>query len=84
MRIGLDLNGLLDERPGFFAFLAGPTRRRPLRRGAHLPRPGHAGEDGGPVAGVGQRLRRGALRSLSDKGRLCRELEIDIYFDDRD
>jgi hypothetical protein len=86
MRVGLDIDGLLDERPEFFAFLAAALRsvghfvavltyRDPDSRGrteADLAR-----------LGVGYDELHFA-RSLGDKGRLCRELGLDVYFDDQD
>jgi hypothetical protein len=86
MRIGLDLDGLLDERPGFFAFLTAA-----LRAGGHFvailtyrdpdSRPGTEAT----LAGWGivdDEVH--FARSLADKGRLCRELNIEVYFDDQD
>ncbi|MDY3560587.1 5'-nucleotidase [Gemmata sp. JC673] len=86
MRIGLDIDGLLDERPEFFAFLSGAfhaaghfvaviTYRAPER------------EDHTKYQLAGWGIRYDELHfahSLSDKGRLCRELAIDVYFDDQD
>ena len=86
MRIGLDLDGLLDERPDFFAFLSAALRaagyfvavltyRDPesrQRTEAQLAAWGIAHDE------------LHFARSLSDKGRLCRELAIDVYFDDQD
>ena len=86
MRIGLDLDGLLDERPAFFSFLTAA-----LRAGGHFvavltyrdpesrPRTEAQLADWGVAC---DELR--FARSLSDKGRLCRELGIDVYFDDQD
>jgi hypothetical protein len=86
LRIGLDVDGLLDEHPELFRFLTGVLRGQ-----------GHfvailTYRD------VESRLRTEAqlagwgvvydelhfARSLNDKGRLCRELDIDVYFDDQD
>src|SRR4051794_33703420 len=86
MRIGLDLDGLLDERPEFFAFLTAA-----LRAGRHFvavltyrdpeSRPRTAVQ----LAGWGVQFDElHFARSLDDKGRLCRELGIDVYFDDQD
>jgi hypothetical protein len=86
MRIGLDLDGLLDERPDFFAFLSAAlkaaghfvavlTHRDPesrVRTEAQLAAWGIAFDE------------LHFARSLSDKGRLCSELVIDVYFDDQD
>ena len=86
MRIGLDVDGLLDEQPAFFSllstalraaghFVAILTYRDPLKRdhtGSQLAAWGIAYDE------------LHFARSLSDKGRLCRELELDIYFDDQD
>ncbi len=86
MRIGLDLDGLLDEQPAFFAFLSAALRAaghfvavltyrdpesRP-RTEAFLAELGIAHDE------------LHFARSLGDKGRLCRELRIDVYFDDQD
>ncbi len=86
MRIGLDLDGLLDERPDFFAFLTAS-----LRAGGHFVAvltyrdPESRARTEGQLAawGVGYDELHFA-RSLPDKGRLCRELEIDLYIDDQD
>lgn len=86
MRIGLDLDGLLDEQPAFFGFLTSALRsaghfvavltyRDPTGRAdteADLRRLGIACDE------------LHFARSLGDKGRLCRELAIDVYFDDQD
>jgi hypothetical protein len=86
MRIGLDLDGLLDEQPEFFAlltvalrasgyFIAVLTYRDPeskARTETQLATWGIAFDE----------LR--FARSLQDKGRLCQELGIDVYFDDQD
>ncbi len=86
MRIGLDLDGLLDERPDFFAFLTAA-----LRAGGHFVAvltyrdPESRARTEAQLAGWGiafDELR--FARSLADKGRLCRELGIDVYFDDQD
>ena len=86
MRIGLDLDGLLDERPDFFAFLSAA-----LRAAGHFVAvltyrdPEARDRTEAQLAGWGiafDELR--FARSLDDKGRLCRELAIDVYFDDQD
>lgn len=86
MRIGLDLDGLLDERPDFFAFLTAA-----LRAGGHFVAvltyrdPESRARTEAQLASWG--ISHDELhfaRSLSDKGRLCRELDIDLYFDDQD
>ena len=86
MRVGLDLDGLLDERPDFFAFLTAA-----LRAGGHFVAvltyrdPESRVRTEAQLAGWGipyDELH--FARSLSDKGRLCRELGIDVYFDDQD
>ncbi len=86
MRIGLDLDGLLDERPDFFAFLTAA-----LKAGGHFvavltyrdPESRRRTEE--TLAGWGVSFDElHFARSLSDKGRLCRELGIDVYFDDQD
>ncbi len=86
MRVGLDLDGLLDERPDFFSFLTVA-----LRAAGHFIAiltyrdPESRLRTESQLAGWG--IAHDELRfahSLSDKGRLCRELEIDVYFDDQD
>lgn len=86
MRIGLDIDGLLDERPEFFAFLS-----TALRAAGHFVAvltyrdPAREDQTKRQLAGWGvvyDELH--FARALSDKGRLCRELAIDIYFDDQD
>src|SRR5262245_14226155 len=86
MRIGLDLDGLLDERPDFFSFLTGA-----LRGSGHfvavLTYRGPEGRARTEAQLAGWGICYDELhfaRSLSDKGRVCRELDIDIYFDDQD
>ncbi len=86
MRIGLDLDGLLDERPDFFAFLTAA-----LRAAGHFVAvltyrdPDSRARTEALLAGWGvQYDELHFARSLSDKGRLCRELAIDLYFDDQD
>ena len=86
MRVGLDLDGLLDERPDFFSFLTAA-----LRAGGHFvavltyrdPESQARTEDQLNSWGISYDELHFA-RSLSDKGRLCRELDIDLYFDDQD
>jgi hypothetical protein len=86
MRIGLDLDGLLDERPEFFAFLT-----TALRVGGHLvailtyrdPESRQRTELQLAGLGIGYDELHFA-HSLADKGRLCRELAVDVYFDDQD
>lgn len=86
MRIGLDLDGLLDERPDFFAFLTAA-----LRSGGHFVAvltfrdPASKEKTEGQLRGWGIAFDElHFARSLSDKGRLCRELDIDVHFDDQD
>ncbi len=86
MRIGLDLDGLLDERPDFFAFLTAA-----LRSGGHFVAvltyrdPASKEKTEAQLRGWGIAFDDLLFaRSLSDKGRLCRELAIDVYFDDQD
>jgi hypothetical protein len=86
MRIGLDLDGLLDERPDFFAFLTSA-----LRAGGHFVAVLTYRDPGGRAKTEAQLAAWGIAydelhfaRSLDDKARLCRELEIGIYFDDQD
>jgi hypothetical protein len=86
MRIGLDLDGLLDEQPAFFALLT-----TALRASGHFVAvltyrdPESRARTEAQLAGWGiacDELR--FARSLQDKGCLCRELKIDVYFDDQD
>ena len=86
MRVGLDIDGLLDERPDFFAFLS-----TALRAGGHFvailtyrdPASRPRTEEQLTAWGIGYDELHFA-ESLGDKGRLCREVEIDVYFDDQD
>ena len=86
MRIGLDLDGLLDECPAFFSFLSTALRGAghfvavlTFRDADSRLRTETA------LAGWGITFDElHFARSLDDKGRLCRELAIDIYFDDQD
>jgi hypothetical protein len=86
MRVGLDIDGLLDERPEFFALLSSA-----LKAGGHFvavltfrfpAREEHTRRQLAEWGVVYDELH--FAQSLSDKGRLCRELHIDIYFDDQD
>jgi hypothetical protein len=86
MRVGLDLDGLLDERPAFFAFLTAA-----LRAAGHFVAVLTYRDPEGRARTEAQLAAWGIAhdelhfaRSLDDKGRLCRELELDIYFDDQD
>ena len=86
MRVGFDIDGLLDERPDFFAFLS-----TALRAGGHFVAiltyrdPAREEQTHRQLAAWGIRYDElHFARSLSDKGRLCRELHIDVYFDDQD
>jgi len=86
MRIGLDLDGLLDERPDFFAFLTAA-----LRAGNHFVAVLTYRDPDARARTEAQLARWNIVcdeihfaRSLDDKGRLCRELAIDVYFDDQD
>ena len=86
MRIGLDVDGLLDERPDFFALLSAA-----LRAGGHFvavltyrdPRRRERTEAQLAAWGIAYDELYFA-HSLADKGRLCRELALDVYFDDQD
>lgn len=86
MRVGLDIDGVLDERPEFFALLSAA-----LRAGGHFvailtyrdPAREHHTRRQLADWGIGYDELHFA-RSLSDKGRLCRELSLDVYFDDQD
>jgi hypothetical protein len=86
VRVGFDIDGLLDERPEFFAFLSAA-----LRAGGHFvailtyrdpARRAHTEEQLRAWGVVYDELH--FARALDDKGRLCRELELDVYFDDQD
>src|SRR5688500_1375935 len=86
MRVGLDIDGLLDERPEFFALLSAA-----LRAGGHFvailtyrdpAREEHTHRQLAAWGVVFDELH--FARSLPDKGRLCRELQLDVYFDDQD
>src|SRR5215470_5801837 len=86
MRISLDLDGLLDERPAFFAFLTAA-----LRAGGHFVAvltyrdPESRARTQAQLAAWGIACDElHFARSLDDKARLCRELAIDVYFDDQD
>ena len=86
MRIGLDLDGLLDERTDFFAFLTVA-----LRTGGHFVAvltyrdPDSRSRTEAQLAGWGIAYDElHFARSLTDKAHLCRELDIDVYFDDQD
>jgi hypothetical protein len=86
MRIGLDFDGLLDEQPAFFQFLT-----LQLRAAGHFVAvltyrdPATRDHTEGQLHSLGIHYDQlHFARSLADKGRLCRELEIDIYFDDQD
>src|SRR3954466_3354290 len=83
MRVGLGVDGLLDERPDFFSFLTAA-----LRAGGHFVAvltyrdPDSRARTEAQLAGWGVAFDElHFARSLLDKGRLCRELEIDVYFD---
>src|SRR5207237_6402996 len=83
MRVGLDLDGLLDERPDFFAFLSAA-----LRAGGHFVAvltyrdPASRARTEEQFAGWGVAYDElHFARSLADKGRLCREVGLDVYFD---
>src|SRR5437868_2823462 len=76
MRIGLDVDGLLDEQPEFFAFLTAA-----LRAGGHFVAvltyrdPESRAKTEGQLADLGIVYNElHFARSLPDKGRLCREL----------
>jgi hypothetical protein len=86
MRIGLDLDGLLDERPDFFAFLATALRGQGHFVAVLTYRdPASRPKTEAQLAGWGIEYDElHFARSLRDKGRLCRELRIDVYFDDQD
>jgi hypothetical protein len=86
MRVGLDMDGLLDERPAFFALLTAA-----LRAGGHFVAvltyrdPDSKLRTERQLAGWGITFDElWFAGSLQDKGRLCRELAIDVYFDDQD
>src|SRR5262249_13234026 len=86
MRIGLDLDGLLDERPDFFAFLTAA-----LRSGGHFVAvltyrdPDSRSRTEAQLTGWGivyDQLH--FARALENQGRLCRRLATDADFDDED
>lgn len=86
MRVGLDIDGLLDERPDFFAFLSAA-----LQAADHFVAVLTYRDPTSRNRTEGQLAEWGVVydelhfaQSLSDKGRLCRELRIDVYFDDQD
>jgi hypothetical protein len=86
MRVGLDLDGLLDDRPDFFAFLS-----QALRAGGHFVAILTYRDPDSRVRTEEQLVGWGVVydelhfaQSLADKGRLCREVRIDVYFDDQD
>jgi hypothetical protein len=86
LRVGLDLDGLLDEQPAFFRFLTGALRSQEhfvavltYRDPDSRPRTEAFLAELGVVY---DELHFAA--SLADKGRLCRELRLDVYFDDQD
>src|SRR5437763_1229446 len=86
MRVGLDLDGLLDELPEFFAFLTAA-----LRGAGHFVAvltyrdPESRPRTEAQLAALGVTYDElHFARSLSDKGRLCSELGLDVYFDDQD
>jgi hypothetical protein len=86
MRVGLDIDGLLDERPEFFAFLSVA-----LRASGHFVAILTYRDPDARERTEQQLAAWGVMfdelhfaRSLPDKGRLCRELHLDIYFDDQD
>jgi hypothetical protein len=84
--VGLHFDGLLDDQPASFAFLTGA-----LRATGHFVAvltfrdPASRKRTEAELAGVGiadDELH--VARSLSDKGRLCWELAIDLDFKDQD
>ena len=86
MRIGLDIDGLLDERPDFFTFLSVA-----LRAGGHFVAILTYRDPASQVRTEEQLAAWGIAYdelhfagSLADKGRLCREVKLDVYFDDQD
>jgi hypothetical protein len=86
MRIGLDLDGLLDEHPEFFRFLTGALRAAGHYVGILTYRdPESRARTEASLACWGIIYNEIHFATyLSDKGRLCRELAIDVYFDDQD
>jgi len=86
MRLGLDLDGLLDEQPAFFSLLTAALRSQG-HFVAILTYRDPASRSKTEAALAGMSISYDELHfasSLADKGRLCRELAIDIYFDDQD
>lgn len=86
MRIGLDLDGLLDEKPDFFRLLTKAFRSDGHYIGILTFRdPDHRVRTEAFLSELGISYDElHFANSLADKGRLCRELCIDIYFDDQD
>jgi hypothetical protein len=86
MRIGLDVDGLLDEHPAFFSLLSGV-----FSSGGHFVAI-LTFRDPAALSRTEKQLAEWGItydeihfaHSLSDKGRLCRELALDVYFDDQD
>jgi hypothetical protein len=86
MRIALDIDGTLDEHPEFFRFLSGALRDR-----GHFIAILTYRDPDRRVQTETQLNMWGIIhdeihfaQSLADKGRLCRDLEIDVFFDDQD
>jgi hypothetical protein len=86
MRIGLDLDGLLDEQPAFFALMTTAFRAQGHFIAILTYRDAESlGRTEAQLADLGIAYDEiHFARSLADKGRLCRELAIDVYFDDQD
>lgn len=86
MRLGLDMDGLLDEQPTFFSLLTSAFRAQ----GHFVAILTYRDPDSRlktETALAGMHISYDELHfanSLDDKGRLCQELAIDIYFDDQD
>jgi hypothetical protein len=86
VRIGLDLDGLLDEQPAFIRFLSVAMRSQGHYIAVLTYRdPNSRQRTEAALAGWGIDYDEiHFARALDDKGRLCRELRIDNYFDDQD
>jgi len=86
MLIGLDIDGTIDEHAEFFRFLSATMRAAGHRVFILTFRdPGNRSKTEAQLAVWGivyDELHFAG--ALDDKGRLCRELAIDIYFDDQD
>ena len=86
MRVGLDLDGLLDEQPAFFAFLTAALRDAGHFVAILTYRDADSGDERKPSLpnwawSATNCTSPGARRTRAG---YCRELEVDLYFDDQD